>query len=188
MQKSEWLIVFFLFSVVYSFSSFLSVDANHLSGRATSDNQTNETHLECVNSACVAIVGNGTDLCAVDADCTNTTNLTSVRSTRKTVNITHLACVNDACIAVNGTGTNLCTSDTDCFNQTNVTTHRACVNQACVILQTPGIDQCQLDTDCLNQTNLTGSPEPPPLPLAPPQPVEEKPKTLMGYILRWFGF
>ena len=159
MQKGEWLIIFSLFFVIFSLSQ--PTDANHkITGRSFHDNNTNETHLECVNLACVSVNGSGTDLCKDNNDCQNQTNMT------------HMACVNLACISVTGSGEDLCKSSRDCLNTTvNETdyvravranrtveinlTHLECVNLACAQVTGAGVDQCADSNDCLNQTNMT---------------------------------
>ncbi len=158
MDTKDWFFSLIIFAAIFTFTSF--VDANHLTGKATGQgsNTTNETHLECVNLACVPLNGSGTDLCATNLDCMNTTNTT------------HLACVNLACVSVNGAGEDLCKTTPDCLNTTNNytsvravrsnqtieinLTHLACVNQACVVINTTGVDQCATNADCI-VTNMT---------------------------------
>lgn len=60
------------------------------------------THLACVNSACQAVSGSGTDACVSDADCAPAPPAT------------HKACQNHACVAVDGAGADSCVGDTDC--------------------------------------------------------------------------
>ena len=92
-------------------------------------NNTNQTHLACVNQACVAVAGGGANLCTSNSQCQNSTNQT------------HLACVNQACVIVSGGGSNLCTTNANCQNSTNQT-HLACVGNTCAIVNGSGTNQC----------------------------------------------
>jgi hypothetical protein len=70
-------------------------------------NSTNQTHLACVNNACVSVNGVGNNTCTTNAQCS------------------HLACVNRTCSLVPGPGRAECASkDARCGivkNQTNMT-------------------------------------------------------------------
>ena len=205
MQEKDWVISLFVFAALFVFTTPL--EASHLTGRSThDDNQTNETHLECVNQACVlvnnTVNGTNVDLCKTTTDCINETiNRTdyvrAVRANRTVeINLTHMECINQACVVVNGTGVNQCTSSLECSNETNLT-HLECVNQACAPVNNTvngtNMDLCRSNNDCQNQSNMTGNGDGyiPPLPLAPPAepPAAEQPsesRTLAGIIFSMF--
>ncbi|MFH1409854.1 MAG: VCBS repeat-containing protein, partial [Nanoarchaeota archaeon] len=63
---------------------------------------TNETHLECVDGACIPLNGAGPDQCTNDSSCQNYSNTT------------HFECVNQQCIALVGEGQDECVSDENC--------------------------------------------------------------------------
>lgn len=161
MQKSEWTVAFIFFIFIYALTSFSTLPVPVFADNHT--NVTNETHLECVNQACVLVNNtlNGTnaDLCRTNTDCFNQTNVTFVRANRTLVlNLTHLECANQACVSVNGKGLDLCQSNAQC-NLTNLT-RMICVNQACVLVNVSGINgtviDCATFLDCQNITNTTG--------------------------------
>ncbi len=70
-------------------------------------NATN-THLSCVNQACVSVSGAGANTCTTNANCSATA--------------THLTCVNQACVSVNGTGVNTCATNANCTGGTALLT------------------------------------------------------------------
>ncbi|GEM_PF-2597878 len=196
MRKTEFILSFLLFSVVYLFTS-VTISLPVFADNHT--NMTNTTHLECINRACVPVnntLNNTVDRCRNSADCDY---VQAVRANRTiSINLTHLECVNQACVRVNGTGIDSCQTNAQC-NLTNMT-HRACVNLACVLVNNTingtNIDECIIDLDCNNNTGGGngsngsgggggGGGGGGRLPLAPPiQPAPEQPRTLASIIWR----
>ena len=197
MQKSEWTVAFIFFIFIYALTSFSTLPAPVLADNHTNQtNTTGETHLECVNRACVLVNNtlNGTnaDLCRTTTDCFNQTNITFVRANRTLVlNLTHLECVNQACVSVDGKGLDLCQSNAQC-NLTNLT-RMICASQACVLVNVSEINgtviDCATYLDCQNATTggggngSNGSSGSNDLPLAPPASQDvQKPTTIARWI------
>jgi len=99
-----------------------------------------DTHLECVNQACVSVNSSGNNTCSSNNDCI-------------IPNETHTACSGNQCIVVQGAGTNQCASNNDCIILNE--THTICSNEQCISVSGPGADQCSTSFDCGNQTNTT---------------------------------
>lgn len=147
---------------------------------AAPQNNTNQTHLACVNQACVVVAGGGANLCANNAQCQNSTNQTRLTcinnmcarvngtgsntcspqgSACGTTNQTHLECRNNTCSIVNGSGNNLCSPQGSACGTTNQT-HRVCsTNLTCITVAGNGTNQCNTNNDCYPVTNKYLSPE-----------------------------
>ena len=75
---------------------------------AASQNNTNQTHLECRSNTCSVVNGSGNNLCSPPGSICGVTNQT------------HRVCsTNRTCITVTGNGTNLCNTNNDCYPATN---------------------------------------------------------------------
>ncbi|MBI4182168.1 MAG: hypothetical protein HY520_04350 [Candidatus Aenigmarchaeota archaeon] len=105
-------------------------------------NQTNQTHLECVNYSCTRVAGAGQNRCApVGSSCGNQTNQT------------HLECVSNTCSVVQGPGSNLCSPQgSSCGNQSNQT-YLTCVSNTCTLLTGNGTSTCSLAGAACNGSN-----------------------------------
>ncbi len=195
MHKGELILSFLIFLFIYVFSSPAFVPSV-----LADENQTNMTHLECVNRACIpvnnTINGTNVDLCRTTFDCNQSDVIQAVRANRTiSINLTHLECANQACVQVNGTGADLCQTNAQC-NLTNMT-RRICISQACVLVNATEINgtviDCLTDLDCQNNTGgggnqsnrSSGGGGGGDLPLAPPiQPQSQQPRTLASIIWR----
>ncbi len=113
------------------------------------NNQTqNNTHLACVNQACVVVAGGGSNLCTSNTQCQNNTNQT------------HLACLSNTCTLVQGGGSNQCSPQGSTCNQTggNQTNYLKCVNRTCTLVNGTGANQCSpAGSSCLNMTTTPPS-------------------------------
>ncbi len=101
----------------------------------------NQTHLACVNQACVVVAGGGANLCANNAQCQNSTNQT------------RLTCINNACTRVQGTGNNTCSPQGSVCGTTNQT-HLECRSNTCSIVNGSGNSLCSPQGSACNVTGM----------------------------------
>jgi len=147
---------------------------------AASQNNTNQTHLECRNNTCSIINGSGTNLCSPQGSVCGTTNQTRLTCVNNmctrvngtgnntcspqgsacgTTNQTHLECRSNTCSVVNGSGNNLCSPPGSICGVTNQT-HRVCsTNRTCITVTGNGTNLCNTNNDCYPVTNKYLSPE-----------------------------
>ena len=140
----------------------------------------NQTHLACVNQACVVVAGGGANLCANNAQCQNSTNQTRLTcinnmctrvngtgsntcspqgSVCGTTNQTHLECRNNTCSIVNGSGNNLCSPQGSTCGTTNQTRRVCSTNYTCITVPGNGTNLCNTNNDCYPVTNKYLSPK-----------------------------
>ena len=123
---------------------------NVIGSSALATNVSNQTHLACVNKACVSVNGTGVDECLNNSDCYNQSK-------------THLECRNQACVLVAGFGEDKCKTNAQCKlvpvtptievaeGSTALPTsksHLICRNEACVRISGPGKNECANDNQC----------------------------------------
>jgi len=108
------------------------------------ENQTNQTHSECISNTCTLVAGDGIDECSTNTDC-----LIEM----------HSECINLQCVEVEGAGVDECSVNNDCSicGDGTISGNEVCDSnsQNCSIGGYNGIMECNLQCSGFGACNAT---------------------------------